>query len=70
MNAALLTAKETATVTGDTPGGVRVTQHRALNQLRTHIRGELSRGVALRAARPGVGRAAPGPDHVSLPAPA
>lgn len=35
-----LSSEETAVATGSAPGSVRVTQHRALTRLRTHLRGE------------------------------
>jgi RNA polymerase sigma-70 factor (ECF subfamily) len=43
-----LSAEETASVVGSTPGAVRVTQHRALNRLRSILEG----GTALRADEP------------------
>ena len=43
-----LSAEETASAVGSTPGAVRVTQHRALNRLRAILEG----GTALRADEP------------------
>lgn len=43
-----LSAEETASVVGSTPGAVRVTQHRALNRLRAILEG----GTALRGDEP------------------
>lgn len=63
-----LTAEETAAATGSTAGGVRVTQHRALNRLRTSIRVEQSEGAGPpRSRRRSSGT---GSDPVSLRTPA
>jgi RNA polymerase sigma-70 factor (ECF subfamily) len=48
-----LTAEETAAATGSTSGAVRVTQHRALDQLRRHLR---ARDAADAAGTAGRGR--------------
>ncbi len=57
--AAGLTSEETAVATGSTPGSVRVTQHRALDRLRRHLRS----GESATLGETGRGRAGPGPER-------